>query len=107
MCVCVCACACVCVCVCVCRGGVVVRALDSQPKGWWFESHRDYWRLNIRSIVVNYHLMFPVHTSPPSCNGYLAFAGVQIQLNALTYQLQEFASTGSECLLRAQGKYAA
>ncbi len=71
----------------MCRGGVIVRALDSQPKGWWFESHRDYWRLNIRSIVVNYHLMFPVHTSPPSCNGYLAFAGVQIQLNALTYQL--------------------
>ena len=61
-------------CVCVCRGGVIVRALDSQPKGWWFESHRDYWRLNIRSIVVNYHLMFPVHTSP--------FAGVPIQLTA-------------------------
>ena len=46
--------------------------------------------------------MSPVHTSPPSCNGYLAFAGVQIQLTALTYQLQELASTGSECLLRAQ-----
>ncbi len=47
--------------------------------------------------------MFPVHTSPPSCNGYLAFAGVQIQLTALMYQFQEFASTSSECLLRAQG----
>ncbi len=46
--------------------------------------------------------MSPVHTSPPSCNGYLAFAGVQIQLIALTYQLQDFASTGSEYLLRAQ-----
>ena len=50
--------------------------------------------LGVYLFVVNYHLMFPVHTSPPSCNGYLAFAGVPIQLTALTYQLQEFASTG-------------
>ena len=34
---------CVCVYVCVRHSGVVVRALDSQPKGWRFESHSDYW----------------------------------------------------------------
>ena len=43
VCVCVCMSVCVYVCVWARHSGVVVRALDSQPKGWRFESRSDYW----------------------------------------------------------------
>ena len=71
----------------------MVRALDSQPKGCWFKSHHNYWWLTFLSFLhlfgVHYHHdMSPVHTSPPSWNGYLAFAGVKIQLTALMCQVE-------------------
>ena len=45
MCVCVCLCMCVCVCVCVCDDsgelcGLVVKAVDWQPKGARFNPHQ-------------------------------------------------------------------
>ena len=84
---------------------------------------------------VNYHLMSPVHTSPPSCNGNLAFicwganstdcshisALAQVGLWVptpdaerssqssceLLARLQEFASTGSSaCLVHKQPGFA-
>ena len=82
---------CVCVCACVC-----VTVVE------WLE----HWTHNLRvggsnpTVTTGDSLFFPsfiwcelpshmspVHTSPPSCNGYLAFAGVQIQLTTLIYQL--------------------